>query len=278
VTKRLFGDGVRYITVSDKALSLLDAKKAEDMYRAFFSDAGNFTFLFTGDIDVKKLKRLTERYLASLPATEKRAEADPATLLFPALSGTPVLTVNKGIEEQSYVVLEFIGSEPEALPSVDHYSEQSVLSAVTNIMEIRLRELVREKVSGTYNIGVNLSLGLYPLRRYTAEISFGCEPARAKELAALVIDEIKRMQTTPLSDAELASEREAVKRTFESQLKTNNAWHMYLLQNVRRADLSASMPNESAVLDALNADTVQRIINQYFPLDNYLTGYLLPEK
>src|SRR5258705_3803427 len=44
-------------------------EKSLAFYRERFADAGDFTFVFVGNVDTTALKPLVERYLASLPAS-----------------------------------------------------------------------------------------------------------------------------------------------------------------------------------------------------------------
>jgi zinc protease len=60
----------------------LDDAGARQFYRQFYDGAGNFTFVFTGNISIDEVKRLSVRYLASLPAGES-AEARDALPAFP---------------------------------------------------------------------------------------------------------------------------------------------------------------------------------------------------
>jgi zinc protease len=126
-------------------------------------------------------------------------------------------------------------------------------------------------------VGVYCRQENYPSRRYTGRISFGCEPARAEELAALAARELEALGETPAREEDLVKLREIFSRRRETALKTNDFWQQALIANIMRGDESAAYSREEAVLAGLNPETVPRLVRRYFNTENCLTGILLPE-
>jgi zinc protease len=273
VTKALYGDSIRHVNADERFFAMLDRQKAEESYRKFFSDAGNFTFVFTGDFDIEVVKDLSRRYIASLPTAGTLTEAKDNSIPFPA--GKPVVRVEKGLEAQSQVLLIWGGKNPALMGDI--YTNQELISAMENLMEMRLRETVREKIGGTYGVNVNCTLLHYPARRFMTQISFGCEPSRAETLAQVVLDEIAALQTSLVSGDDITKLRETFTRGRETAVKTNAFWQNHLLWNISRGDDTADIADEQAVRSAITATTMRLLIRRYFNLDNYLSAYLLPE-
>jgi zinc protease len=117
----------------------------------------------------------------------------------------------------------------------------------------------------------------YPSRRYSGGIRFGCEPARAEELAELVIQELKALGESPAREEDLVKLREGFSRRRETALKTNNFWQGTLTANIMRGDESAAYSRGETVLAGLNPETMPRLIGRYFNTKNHITGILLPE-
>jgi zinc protease len=273
VTEVLYGDSIRHVKADERFFAMLDRQKAEENYRLFFSDAGNFTFVFTGDFDIEAVKDLSCRYIASLPAAGTLTEAKDNSIPFPA--GKPVVRVEKGLEAQSQVLLVFGGQNPALMGDI--YTNQELISIMENLMEMRLRETVREKIGGTYGVSVSCTLLHYPSRRFLTQISFGCEPSRAETLAQVVLDEIAALQTSLTSGDDITKLRETFTRGRETAVKTNAFWQNHLLWNISRGDDTAGIADEQAVRSAITATTMRLLIRRYFNLDNYLSAYLLPE-
>jgi hypothetical protein len=76
----------------------------------------------------------------------------------------------------------------------------------------------------------------------------------------------------------LVKVRETFTRDRETALKTNAFWQSTLVRHASEGNRSASIADADTVLSLLTPPVMQRLIVQYFPLDNYVKGTLLPEK
>ncbi|MDR1596759.1 MAG: insulinase family protein, partial [Treponema sp.] len=63
--KFIYPGSIRHNEPDDSFAGALDAAGAQQFYRQFYGGAGNFTFIFTGDIAMDEVKRLSALYLAS---------------------------------------------------------------------------------------------------------------------------------------------------------------------------------------------------------------------
>jgi zinc protease len=271
--RTIYRDSIRYLLFSDEFIPALDKAKAERFYRQFYGEAGNFTFIFTGNLDPEAIKRLSAVYLASLPLAAVKTQARETQPAFP--EGKPEVLVKKGIEEQAMIVLYFGGVNPQV--EGDIYTEQDLTQGLTELVELRLRETFREKIGAAYGVGVQVSQGNYPSRKYSGEISFGCEPARARELAGLAVGELRAMRDELPREADMTKIRESFTRRRETALKTNRFWQNTLWRYTMRGDPAFRISNQAAALAAMTPETMRRLLNRYFNLDNYVSGILLPE-
>jgi zinc protease len=273
LSKFVYRDSVRFTEPNTAFLAALDSASAENSYRRLFGDAGNFTFIFTGDVNIDEIKRLSAVYLASLPAAGTKTEAKDNYPAFP--EGKPVLRIKKGIERQGMVALVFGGDNPEI--EGDVLIEQDLIGAMVELVEIRLREKIRGKMGATYGVNVNCWQMNYPSRRFGAQISFGCDPAREEELADLIINELRAMQETAAPETDLAKLRESFIRNRETGIKTNDFWQDTLIFNIMRGETSARTGDSESALAAINTETMRRLVTRYFNTGNYVSGFLLPE-
>ncbi|MDR2397422.1 MAG: insulinase family protein [Spirochaetaceae bacterium] len=270
--KRLYPGSVRSKEPDAAFIAALDPAKAEGLYRQFYGEAGNFTFIFTGAITVDEVKRLSEVYLASLPAGDRR-EAQDVLPAFP--EGKQVLRIRKGIEPQGRVRILFGGVNPEI--QGDLYAEQDLVGAMVELLELRLREKIREDLGASYGVEVHCHQQNYPTRRYRASINFGCEPERAEALLDLVLGELKALGVNPAREKDLIKLREGFSRKRETARKTNDFWQQTLVSNALQGDESAGYSSAEAVLAGLTEETLQRLVRRYFNTENYQAGILLPE-
>jgi zinc protease len=278
LTAAIYGDSLRHGGVTERYISLLDKEKAAALYRRFFSRPDYFTFVITGDVDAALVRDLAERYLASIPGPKGLAltqRIKDRTLPFPP-GKTPV-TVRKGLEEQGQAILFFGGQNPPPL-TTDTEVERAVVGAMANLVEIRLREVLREQLGGTYGVGASAAVATFPSRRFQSVVQFGMEPKQADVLVEALIAELGVLQRTAASTADMQKVREGFVRDQETARKTSAFWHAALVRHAAMGEVSAAVAGEQAVLSLLTPEVMRRLVGQYFPLDTYVRAVLLPEK
>ncbi len=96
--------------------------------------------------------------------------------------------VVRGIEPKSSVRIVFTG--PFDWTQKNRYD----LSAMVELANIKLRNVLREEKSGTYGVSVSASPSLYPRKEYTLTISFGCDPARVPEMVHAAFQQIDSLK------------------------------------------------------------------------------------
>src|SRR5581483_10857533 len=137
--------------------------------------------------DLATMKPLVERYLGSLPAlhrqeTWKDIGAKPPT-------GVIEKRVEKGIEPKSQTAIVYTG------PFEYDPAHRIALRAMSQILQSRLLETIREELGGTYSITANASYDKFPLPEYEVAIQFGSDPQRTDDLVKQVFAEIDKLRT-----------------------------------------------------------------------------------
>ena len=123
--------------------------------------------------------------------------------------------MRKGIEPKSQTQIVFSGDF--------EYTPESrlALRALGDVLEIKLRERLREALGGTYGADVGASPSRIPRPSYALTVSFGSAPERVDELATAVFAEIDSLKARGPSAAELAEGKEIYLRQHEADLKPN---------------------------------------------------------
>ncbi len=249
-------------------LAELDLDRAFAFYQDRFADASDFTFYFVGAFELEGIRPLVEQYLGALPnlgreETWRDLGVDPP-------SGVIEKAVYKGMEPQSQTQIVFAGEgaySPE---------ESIALGALASILEIRLRELLREDLGGTYGAGVGSSLSYRPDEEYSVTINFGSAPERAEELAEVVFEEIARIRTEG-PDAETVDKvRESQRRAKETNLRENGYWLGWMEGMDEQGRDLRTIPSYD-LIDGWTAQQVQEAANRYLREDQYAKFVLYPE-
>ena len=246
-----------------------DLDAAYDLYRERFADASDFTFYFTGTFDLATIRPLVERYLGGLPNLG-RVENWRDTGIDPP-TGVIEATIHKGLEPQSRTQIIFAGDAEYSL------EEANAISAMADVLDIELREVLREDLGGTYGVGVGGSLSYRPDEEYSFGISFGSDPERAEELSAVVFEEIERLKTEGPDPETVGKVRETQRRTKETNLLENGYWLRQLAAFERAGRDLNTIPSYDAI-EGWTAEQVRQAAIRYLRTDQYARFVLLPER
>lgn len=260
----------RFKPMDVEMLRKMDLQASLDIYRDRFADAGDFTFYFVGNFKFEQIKPLVMRYLGGLPATDRDENWSNKTYKYPEKQLEKI--VHKGIEPKSYNALIFNGPfqwTPENKFKADMLVE---------VLSIKLRERIREELSGTYGVGVWGQFAHYPKERYRINIYFGCNPDRVDELTKAVfvqLDSIKQFGTT---EKYLDKIKEIALRERESSLKKNKFWLNKLEYMDFHGIEPAAILNYEEKVNALTLKDIQEAANRYISDDRYVQVTLYPEE
>jgi zinc protease len=197
------------LKVSD--IRALDPRISLRVFRDRFSGFSDFTFVIVGAVDAATLRPLVEQWLAALPAGGPRDTPYDPGIRPP--KGTVSKVVRMGVEPQAQTVLFLTGE-------LAWTRERALHTAfISEILQIRLRETMREDLGGTYSAGAGVSLERWPEGRFTTTVQFGSDPARADTLATVALDVLRKFAADGPSADELAKVRENLLRTRETALR-----------------------------------------------------------
>ena len=258
--------------LSNAMLDEMDLERSLAFYKDRFADASDFTFVFVGNFEPEKLKPLVETYLGGLPSLNRNETWRDVGSKPP--EGVIEKTVKRGQEPKSRTRLVFTGPF-----DWDDRFRRFAFDSMGDVLEIKLREVLREDEGGTYGVGVRTSRSRWPEGRYSISISFGCDPERLEELTQLVFVQIDSMKQESVDQSYLDKITERSIRQRETNLKENSYWRNTLrwyYQNEK--DLQDWLTYEDDVVKKLTVEDVQKATQQYFNMENYARFILLPEE
>ena len=149
---------------------------------------------------------------------------------------------------------------------------------MSEILQRRLLEIIREELSGTYGINVTPGYQKVPTSEYSITISFGSSPDRTDALVKRVFDEIENFKTGGPTDQQLTDERETLLRDFERNSQLNN----YLLREISIRYENNEDPNVLWTLPDLykkiDKAMIQDAARKYFDTKRYVEVMMFPEK
>jgi len=255
--------------ISMERIEEIDLDESFDFYRDRFADASDFTFIFVGAFQPEEVRPYVETYLGGLPSIHREESwrdlnIDPPT-------GVIRKVVRKGMEPQSQTQIIFTGP-------FEYTAEHRLgMRAMTGALEIRLRELIREELGGTYGVTVAGGYEKFPESTYSVRISFGSDPGRVDELVGAIFREMEDFRNTGPTPEEVQAVREQERRSRETNMKENQWW----VAQLRYADENGSDPRlllDESLLNSVTAESIREDALRYLKSDNYVQVTLFPEK
>ena len=260
---------VRVLTLD--MLKELDLERMLATYRDRFGDAGDFTFVFVGNVNLATFRPLVEQWLGALPTTgRKEAARDVGPPLF---TGTIERTVRKGIAPQSQTALLLAGRGPWSR------EETYRLTSLGELLEMRLLDRLREALGGTYSVSVNTGFSRALRQEWQLTISYGSAPAQADTMYAAVRQVLDSLRRVPPSAEEVERVREQQRRTLEVQRKQNGYWLNAIRSRVEYGDrLEGIGADDEGRIAGLSAEMLAAAARRYLGEENRARFVLLPEE
>jgi zinc protease len=242
---------------------------SHEFYRDRFADAGDFFFVFVGNFDPDSLKPLIQTYIGGLPSTGREETWRDEGITYP--TGVIQKSVYKGIEPRSQTRIVFTG--PFDWTRESRYA----MRALGSVLRIRLREVLREDMGGTYGVNASGSGSRDPVPDYQFSISFGTAPERLEEMVDAVFLQIDSLQTVGPSQEDIDKVKEMQRREYETDLRENSFWLGQLVAAERYGVDPRNIVTYEEMIDGLTAEIVRAAANMYLRTDNYVQVTLYPE-
>ena len=260
----------RALPLTAARFEAIDLDAALRFYRDRFADAADFTFVLVGTVDTTAVRPLVEQWLGSLPSTGRTEQWRDVGIHAP--TGVVRREVHRGREPKAETRLVFHGEANDTGRSARY-----AMSALAQLLDIRLRDRLREELGGTYGASVSGSLSREPRQEYALSVAFGSAPERRDELLRAVFEEVERLQREMPSDAELSKVQEMMRRSLETGLEQNGYWLAQLLSYERQELPFAGIAHERQYVDALTPAVIRDAARRYANEKQYVLVSLVPE-
>jgi zinc protease len=248
----------------------VNPEKAFAFYKDRFSDASDFTFLFVGNVDTVSLKPLVEKYIASLPATNRKETFRDVGSGPPR--GVVERIVRKGVEPKANTVILFTG--------VCEYTPTTrfAMRALSELVQIKLNESLREQLGGAYSPNAGGGCSRLPRQEYTFQVQFNSSPENVEKLTKSALAVIDTIKTQGPSAADVAKVKEELTRAREVEVKQNSYWLANIMAREQAGeDIRGLLGAYDAMLKALTPALIQEAAKKYIDMNNYARFVHLPE-
>jgi zinc protease len=247
----------------------IDPNRAFEIYKERYADASDFTFFFVGNFKNEEIKPLLEKYLGGLPSTKRKETYKDLGIRPP--KGKVEKTLYKGTEAKARVTMVWSG-DAETSPENDTQVE-----ALSEVLEIKLIEKLREEESGVYGVGVSGSTQKIPAKRYNFRIAFQCAPENVEKLVNRTLAEIQKIKDSGAEAGDIEKFKVETQRQTETQLRDNGFWLGYLQGQYQDGDDVKDVLKENERMKKVTVESTKMAAKKYFA-DNFIKVTMLPEK
>ena len=251
-------------------INTLDRAVMAAFYKERFANAADFTFFMVGAFKTDEVLPLVGKYIGSLPSKgTASAKYKDVGVKFPEKIVRE--KVARGKEPRARTVLSFYAEPPL------EENEQSRVEAATEVLEIALRDILREELGETYGVSVGLSQMLPQRGAGRIGITFGGAPEKIDSMIERVIKEVQRLQAEgPTADLTNRA-KETARREHETARRQNGFW-LGRLQSAKMLDRDPMLIlTREQRIDAITPQNLHEMFKKYFPMDRYTVVSLVPE-
>jgi zinc protease len=253
-----------------ESIDKVNLDRAFEIYKTRFADASDFVFTIVGAFKPEAIKPLIEKYLGSLPSSD-RDDTFTHPDIFPP-KGRIEKVIYKGLEPKSRVTLVSSGE-------YDYNPENNIqIEALQEILQIKLIESLREEESGVYGVSVSEGTDKFPTGHYRFSIGFGCAPENVDKLVKRAQEEIGKIKANGADQKDIEKFIAETQRKTETALKTNGFWLDYLDDNTFLGDDLNEIFEQDRLLKTITVASTKAAAQKYFNDDNFIKVVLMPEK
>lgn len=239
------------------------------IYKERFGDLTGMHFTFVGSLPKDTTELLIKKYIASLPVTNKKFGFKDNGLR--PTKGNIRLNVFKGKEPKSLILAMYSGETV--------YSEDLELkgAAISEVLNIKIIEDLREKIQGIYSGGIFGGVEKYPYGQYSFIAQLPCGPEKADTLVIALNSQIDSIKLKGPDTVTLNK----VKQQWIEQAKTANKQNGTWLQKIQGVLIDGENAdrfiNYEKYVNALTPQQIKATANLLFNGKNVITAVLKPE-
>ncbi|MBO7186701.1 MAG: insulinase family protein [Alistipes sp.] len=214
----LFGGHVRRQITSAADIEALNIPMLQSVHSQLFSYADDFRFIIVGNVDLETLRPLVEKYIGSLPTSNK---VEYAVVDDGVRFATGEVTNDFRVAmQQPKVSVRLIYSGPMEYNA----KNRLIVDLLSRALDMRYMVSIREEKGGTYGVSVQGGNIDEPVENYMLGIIFDTNEALADELVAICDAEIRKIaEEGPLAD-DVAKAKEFLQKNYANVLENNSGW------------------------------------------------------
>jgi zinc protease len=152
------------------------------------------------------------------------------------------------------------------------------MQALIEVMNLRIIDILREKMTLIYGGGMSGTLARIPYPHYAIGVSLPTGPDNVDKVIAALFAEIDRIKTQGPEQADLDKVKRNWLQGYQKSMRENGYWLGRLQATLTDGVDPASILTFEQEIAKLTADDVKAAAGRYFNEGNYVQVVLNPEK
>jgi zinc protease len=148
---------------------------------------------------------------------------------------------------------------------------------MSEVLQTRLHEALREDLGGTYGVSASAGYSQTPVKEYAVSISFSCDPARTDELVKAAMQQVELLKTNGPTEKELEDTRAKLLRDLETSSKQNGYWMTQLSLRYQSGEPLDSLFEMPELYKGITAKMIHDAAKRYLNPKNHAKVTLFPE-
>ena len=248
----------------------LNLERMRSIYQERFSSAKGLVFVLVGSFSVEAVKPMVERYLASLPTPDVAATYNDLGIR--PVTGVVKKVVRTGSEPKSQVSINFTGT------AAFSEEEQMRLKALEEVLNLKIIDVLREKLTLIYGGGMRGGLVRTPYQHFQLTLTLPCAPENVDNVIAAAMAEIQTLQDAGVDAADWAKVKQNWLTNHRKNLRENSFWSGRLQSAALYETDPATVLDYEKQVETITPEVLQAAAKRYFQRDNYVQVVQYPEK
>lgn len=262
----------RTMLVRTELLDKVDQATALRIFKERFSNAADFTFFFTGNINPedKATQKLICQWLGGLKTCKSRESFKDHGIRAPKGIVRNYFTRPMEIKAASNRIV-YTGNMPYTLENRVH------MTVISEILSTRYLESIREKEGGSYGVGVGGQVEYLPEERAILLMQFDTDPEKQEKLMSIIHKEVQEIIANGPKEEDLTKTKEILLKSFKEQLEENRAWSRNYLPRYYINNLNY-IKDFQRIVENVTAESVVATLKALVEQGNVIEVVMMPEK
>ena len=247
--KEMYGNHPMAIRLTSDMIDQIDYDRIMEMYKDRFKEAGDFTFLFVGNINLDEAKPLIETYLGGLPTINRKETFQDIKM--DVQKGARKNLFEKEMEIPKTTVVNYISGHCEY-----NLKNCLLMTMLSQTMRMVYTETIREKEGASYGVSVQGQVSRGTKDEAMFQIYFDTDPAKREKMEQIVMAELQKVAQEGPNPEHLAKVKEFLLKKHIENAKENGYWlrqlHEYYWYNLDMNSDYEKWVNELTVEDVKN--------------------------